>query len=179
MRNGLSKVAQSDHPDNGCWWGQSFRPSTSTTALPFLSSERWTLWWRASWCSPWPIAGACRRWLRGCTDGRAWSHRRARCCEASVAGARTCEKVLSRIKKLSRGGHHSSVDLSAPTILASCGPGFEFQAQHPRLFILVSNCILNLSLYCEKDENKQKRGRRWPVFKNPLAWWLCSGQHCS
>ena len=34
------------------------------------------------------------------------------------------------------------------------------------LFIIYSHIVLNLSLHCEKNENKQTRGRVRPIFKN-------------
>ena len=64
---------------------------------------------------------------------------------------------------LSKGGRHSSVDSSDPTILSTCCPRFESQAQHIRFFNLLSYCVLNLSLYCEMD---QKRG---PFFLKKLS----------
>ena len=45
--------------------------------------------------------------------------------------------------------------------LPSCRPGFESQARNLRFLFIVF--VLYLS--CEKNENKQKRGRVWPIFK--------------
>ena len=59
----------------------------------------------------------------------------------------------------------SSLDSREHTILSSCGPGFKSQAQQRCFFNLVSDCVLNLSSYREKDENKQKRDRGWAIFK--------------
>ena len=47
--------------------------------------------------------------------------------------------------------------------LPSCGPGFKSRAHHLCLFQFVF-----LELWWEKDENKRKRGRDWPVFKKKL-----------
>ena len=44
--------------------------------------------------------------------------------------------------------------------LPSCGPGFESQAHHLCFFQFV------LKLKREKNENKPKRGRDWPIFEN-------------
>ena len=43
--------------------------------------------------------------------------------------------------------------------LPSCGPRFESQAHNLSFFQFV------LKLLREKNENKQKRGRDWPIFK--------------
>ena len=45
------------------------------------------------------------------------------------------------------------MEISGPTFLSF---QFKSQAQHRRFINLVSNCIRNLSLYYEKDGNKQK-----------------------
>ena len=45
--------------------------------------------------------------------------------------------------------------------LPSCRPGFESQAHHLCFF----NLYLSFELECEKNENKQKRGRDWPILK--------------
>ena len=42
------------------------------------------------------------------------------------------------------------------------GPRLEAQAQYLRFFQFI------LELWCEKDENKQKRGRDWPKFEKNL-----------
>ena len=46
--------------------------------------------------------------------------------------------------------------------LPSCVPGFENQARHLRFLKFV---LLKLLLQQEKNENKQKRCRYWPIFK--------------
>ena len=46
--------------------------------------------------------------------------------------------------------------------LPSCSPGFESQALHLRFFPFV------IELWCEKDENKRKRGRDWPIFQKTM-----------
>ena len=43
--------------------------------------------------------------------------------------------------------------------LPSCGPWFKSQAHHLCFFQFV------LKLKREKNENKQKRGQDWPIFK--------------
>ena len=52
----------------------------------------------------------------------------------------------------------AAIDLWFRLCLPSCGPRFESQALHLRFFQLV------IVLWFEKDENKQKRGRDWPIF---------------
>ena len=42
--------------------------------------------------------------------------------------------------------------------LPSCGPRFESEALHLHFFQFV------IELWCEKDKNKRKRGRDWPIF---------------
>ena len=54
----------------------------------------------------------------------------------------------------------SSVDSSAHIILP---PGFESEEHHLR-FYLIGIVKFVLYLLCEKNENKQKRGRLWPIF---------------
>ena len=54
-------------------------------------------------------------------------------------------------------GRHSSVVSSAPTILR---PRVRIPSTPSMLFQFV------LKLLQEKNENKQKRGRDWPIFKN-------------
>ena len=51
--------------------------------------------------------------------------------------------------------------------LQSCSLGFESQAHHLHFFQFVL-----LKLYGENNENKQKRGRDWPIFrsKRVLYW---------
>ena len=46
--------------------------------------------------------------------------------------------------------------------LPSCSPGSN---PNLRFFNLVSNCTQNLCSYCERDENKQERGRVGPFKK--------------
>ena len=46
--------------------------------------------------------------------------------------------------------------------LPSSRPGFESQAHHLCFFQII---YLSFELECEKNENKQKRGRDWPIFK--------------
>ena len=46
--------------------------------------------------------------------------------------------------------------------LPSCGPRFESQVLHLRYFQYV------IDLWCEKDKNKRKRGRDWPIFKKRI-----------
>ena len=50
-----------------------------------------------------------------------------------------------------QGGHRSSLDSSAPTILSIYGPGFESQEHHPCLFRFEVKIVK-----CEKDKNKEK-----------------------
>ena len=50
--------------------------------------------------------------------------------------------------------------------LPSCSPGSN---PNLRFFNLVSNCTQNLSSYCERDENKQERGRVGPFKKAFIA----------
>ena len=56
--------------------------------------------------------------------------------------------------------HTSSVDSSAPSILP---PRVRVPSTRSTLF-MVKFCTTS-SLCWEKDENKQKRGRVWPIFK--------------
>ena len=44
--------------------------------------------------------------------------------------------------------------------LPSSRPGFESQAHHLCFFQII---YLSFELECEKNENKQKRGRDWPI----------------
>ena len=49
--------------------------------------------------------------------------------------------------------------------LPSCCPGFESQAHHLCFSIyIVQTVYLSIEFECEKNENKQKRGRDWPSF---------------
>ena len=51
--------------------------------------------------------------------------------------------------------------------LPSCCPRFDSQACHQRFFSIIVEFVLYLSMRCwEKNKNKQKRGRIWPILKN-------------
>ena len=65
------------------------------------------------------------------------------------------------------GGHHSSVDSSAPSILRSW---VWIPSLQSKLFPFI--IILYLSLYQENDENKQKEEGVWPIFKNAFNYLL-------
>ena len=67
-------------------------------------------------------------------------------------------------KDILKGGRHSSVVSSAPTIP---GPGFESQAHHLCFFQFVL-----LKLYPENNKNKQKEAGIGPFKKK--TFWKCS-----
>ena len=66
------------------------------------------------------------------------------------------ETVYEQRLLIFMGGRHSSVVSSAPTILL---PRVWIPSTPSTLFQFV------IDLWCEKDENKWKRGRDWPIFK--------------
>ena len=80
------------------------------------------------------------------------------------------------------GCRHSSVGSSVPSILP---PRVQLPSTPSLLLSSIVKFVLYLSLHCEKNENKQKRGRVWPIFKErknklildwqaPNAWCLYS-----
>ena len=52
--------------------------------------------------------------------------------------------------------------------LPSCCPGFESQANHLSFISFIVKFVLYLSLFCEKNENKQKEAGFGPFFKVKL-----------
>ena len=61
--------------------------------------------------------------------------------------------------------------------LPSCHPGFESQAHHLGFYFIYSQICLYLSLYCEKNDNKQKVAGFGPFFKkNTKRVSLCSSE---
>ena len=92
--------------------------------------------------------------------------------EAHVASAslphtdsKTRDSPLKISKTWKLGGRLSSVVLSGPTVL---WPGVQIPSTHSSLFQFI---LLKLKLYLllawEKDENKRKRVKDWPIFKDP------------
>ena len=71
--------------------------------------------------------------------------------------------VLKWVKSVLRGVPPSSVDSSAPTILP---PWVRVPST---LFTLLSFIVFVLYLPCEKNKNKEKRGRVWPIFKKKCS----------
>ena len=69
------------------------------------------------------------------------------------------------LQKIDEGGCYSSVVSSAPTIL---WPWVQIPSTPTMLFQFVS---LELYFDWEKDENKRKRGRDWPIFKKSIIFW--------
>ena len=71
---------------------------------------------------------------------------------------------------------HSSVDSSVPSILP---PQVRVLSTTSMLFsiYIVQTVYLSIEFECEKNKNKQKRGRDWPIFTGPGAGW--SGSDCS
>ena len=68
------------------------------------------------------------------------------------------------------GCRHSSVVLSAPTILQSW-----VRVPSTPSMLLMSNCVLYLSLYWEKEENKQKEAY---IKKNQDSFWCENVINC-
>ena len=59
------------------------------------------------------------------------------------------------------GCRHSSVDSNAPSIMP---PRVQLSSTPSMLLSFIVKFLLYLSLRCEKNENKPKRGRVWPIF---------------
>ena len=59
------------------------------------------------------------------------------------------------------GCRHSSVDSSALSIMP---PRVQLPSTPSMLLSFIVKFVLYLSLRCEKNENKPKRGRVWPIF---------------
>ena len=74
-------------------------------------------------------------------------------------------KILMEILKMG-----SAIAQRISLCLPSSRRRFKSQAQHLHFFNSVSNCILNLSSYCEKDKNKQKEAGvgQFPIFEKYL-----------
>ena len=66
------------------------------------------------------------------------------------------ERLKGRKILMERLNMGSAIAQRISLCLPSSRRRFKSQAQHLHFFNSVSNCILNLSSYCEKDKNKQK-----------------------
>ena len=76
---------------------------------------------------------------------------------------------LVSTEKLILGCRHSSVDSSAPSIMP---PRVRLPSTPSMLLSFIVKFVLYLSLLCEKNENKPKRGRVWPILKKQRQNWV-------
>ena len=87
---------------------------------------------------------------------KAWNLNEQVCYLLTICLFSFCQNQFTQIINMRPGCRHSSVDSSAPSIL----PSRVWVPSTPSTLVE----IVYLSFECEKNKNKQKRGRDWPFF---------------